>query len=566
MSKKILVVGGVAGGASVASRLRRLSETDEIIMFEKGPDVSFSNCSLPYYLSDVVKSKDELLVMTPEKLKGIANIDVRNNTEVVSIDRENKTVTAKDVLTGEEYQENYNKLVLSPGANPIVPPFEGLDKANAFTIRNVDDIENLKTFITKDKMKHITVIGGGFIGVETAENLAKAGFFVHLVEAAPQIMTTLDYDMAQFLQKEIIDQNIRLIVKDPVAGFEEERVILESGQKIKAEAVVMAIGVKPDNKLAQDAGLEIGNFGGIKVDQNYLTNDEDIYAIGDAVEKYFKLAHRYMPLALAGPAQREARKVADHINNRPIRQNGVIGSSIIQVFDMNAASTGLTEGFIEKLDNFDINYDSVVLASDDKVSNMPDYNMMFMKLVYEVPTGRVLGAQAIGKGNVKSRIDTIATLISLNGTVYDLADLELTYAPPFGTAKDVVNMAGLTAANKLEGFLKTVPHTEIEKLVEKGAFIIDCRGEGYEAGHVKGAVSIPTGQVRNRMDEIPKDEPVYIYCKMGKNSYYVYRMLANNGYTNIYTIEGGYSFFSYYAYYNDYMEDRESILTEYNFN
>lgn len=344
MIKKVLVVGGVAGGASSAARIRRLDEHAEVIMFEKGPHVSFSNCALPFYLSDVVKTKEELVLMTPEKFYNEYRIDARINNEVIRIDRENKKVEVRDVVNDTTYEESYDKLILSPGASPIVPPFEGMDLVDIFTIRNVVDIDKLKSFIDKDKVKDVTVIGGGFIGIEAAENLKMAGYNVTIVEAAEQIMRPFDYDMVQILHTEIIRQGIDLIVGDAVDKFEENTIVLGSGRKVKADAVVLAIGVKPETKLAVDSGLELGKTGAIKVDGSYRTNDEHIYAVGDAVEVHHKLLHTRSKLALAGPAQKQARFAADHIYGNRVKNDGVIGSSVIQVFDYNGASTGLTEG------------------------------------------------------------------------------------------------------------------------------------------------------------------------------------------------------------------------------
>ncbi|MGO2118921.1 MAG: NAD(P)/FAD-dependent oxidoreductase [Fusobacterium sp.] len=345
--KKILIVGGVAGGASAAARLRRHSEEDQIIMFEKGPHVSFSNCCLPYHLGGTVKEAEDLVLMSPEKFIKQYNIEARINNEVVSIDRDSKNIRVKNNLTGEEYNESYDKLILSPGAKPIVPNIPGIEKINHFSIRNVTDIDNLNKFIKSSNSVNISVIGGGFIGVETCENLKEAGYNVTLIEAANQIMKPFDYDMVQILHKELADKGINLIVNDKVCSFENKSVILESGKKINADTVIMAIGVLPETKLAKNSGLELGPLGGIKTDSNYMTNDENIYAVGDAIEVYGALFNDYFKLPLAGPAQKQARSVADHINGMKINNKGFIGSSVIKVFDYNGASTGLTEEFIK---------------------------------------------------------------------------------------------------------------------------------------------------------------------------------------------------------------------------
>lgn len=563
--KKILIVGGVAGGASAAARLRRLSEEDQIIMFEKGPHVSFSNCALPYHLSGVIEEADKLVLMSPEKFKAQYNIEARVSSEVLSIDRKNKEIEVKNYLTGDIYRESYDKLILSPGAKPIVPKIPGIDKVNLFTIRNVVDIDKLNRYVKELEAKDIAVIGGGFIGVEAAENLREAGYNVSLIEAMDQILKPFDYDMVQILHKEMYDKGINLIVGDKVENFEENKVVLNSGKKITAKAVVMAIGVLPEITLAKEAGLEIAQTGAIKVDSNYKTSDNDIYAVGDAIEVYNALTHSMTKLSLAGPALKQARSVADHINGKRGINKGYIGSSAIKVFDFNAASTGLNEGLIKAL-NMNINYDIVRLITNDKVGIMPDAKPLHFKLIYEVPTGKVLGAQAIGKGDVTKRVDIIATVIKLGGTVEDLKDLELSYAPPFSTAKDVVNYAGYIASNLLEGDFKQVNVDKVRKLVEDKAYIVDVREvREFENGHIKGAKNIPLSQLRDRVNEIPKDAPVYLHCRTGQRSYNAALVLQNLGYNNVSNITGSFLGLSYYEYYNDILIGREPIVTKYNF-
>ncbi|MBS5949919.1 MAG: FAD-dependent oxidoreductase [Clostridium sp.] len=563
--KKILIVGGVAGGASAAARLRRLSEEDQIIMFEKGPHVSFSNCALPYHLSGVIEEADKLVLMSPEKFKAQYNIEARVSSEVLSIDRKNKEIEVKNYLTGDIYRESYDKLILSPGAKPIVPNIPGIDKVNVFTIRNVVDIDKLNRYVKELEAKDIAVIGGGFIGVEAAENLREAGYNVSLIEAMDQILKPFDYDMAQILHKEMYDKGINLIVGDKVENFEENKVVLNSGKKITAKAVVMAIGVLPEITLAKEAGLEIAQTGAIKVDSNYKTSDNDIYAVGDVIEVYNALTHSMTKLSLAGPALKQARSVADHINGKRGINKGYIGSSAIKVFDFNAASTGLNEGLIKAL-NMNINYDIVRLITNDKVGIMPDANPLHFKLIYEVPTGKVLGAQAIGKGDVTKRVDIIATVIKLGGTVEDLKDLELSYAPPFSTAKDVVNYAGYIASNLLEGDFKQVNVDKVRELAEDNAYIVDVREvREFENGHIKGAKNIPLSEFRDRVNEIPKDVPVYLHCRTGQRSYNATLVLQNLGYNNVYNITGSFLGLSYYEYYNDISTGREPIVTKYNF-
>ena len=565
MKKKILIVGGVAGGASAAARLRRLGEEDDIIMFERGPHVSFSNCSLPYYLSGKVDSSEKLVMMSPEKFKKQYKIEARVNNEVIDIDREKKEVLVRNVLTGEGYTESYDKLILSPGAKPIVPKIEGIDKVKIFSIRNVVDIEYLNRYIKENNLKNIAVIGGGFIGVEVAENLNEDGFNVTLIEALPQILKPFDYDMVQIFHKEMMDKGVDLVLGDKVSSFENNKVILESGKAIDTEAVVMAIGVAPDVELATNAGLLLGETGAIKVDEDYRTNDKDIYAVGDAVEVFNPLTEKVSKISLAGPALVEARIAADHINGRETNNNGFIGSSAIKVFDYSGASTGLSEGLIKALD-MNIDYEVVRIIANDKVGIMPDNSPVHFKLLFEKPTGRVLGAQAIGKGDVVKRVDIIATTIAFGGTVKELKNLNLCYAPPFGTAKDVVNYAGYVGSNLLDEEFKQVQITQMRDLLKNEEFIIDVREKGeYERGHIKGVKNIPFSEIRDRLDEIPKDRPVYLHCRTGQRSYNVALLLQSLGYKEVYNVAGSFLALSFYDYFNDKTTGREKIVTEYNF-
>ncbi|ARF13150.1 FAD-dependent oxidoreductase [Sporosarcina ureae] len=561
---KIVVIGGVAGGASTAARIRRMDEQAEIIMFEKGPHVSFSNCSLPFYLSGIVEDSDKLVLMDPVAFKSKYNIDARVRQEVIAINRKEKTVSISHVLTGETYEESYDRLVLSPGASPIVPNLEGVDSKHVFTVRNVEGIERLNNYVQTKDIENIAVIGGGFIGVEVAENLKLAGRNVSLIEFANQVMMPFDYDMAQILHKELMDKGIEVIVNDGLAKITDSNVTLNSGKEVDAQVVVLAIGVRPETKLAKDANLEIGELGGIKVDANYRTNDKSIYAVGDAIEVYHQLLHKPTRLALAGPAQRQARAAADHMYGIPHQNKGVIGSSSIQIFDLVAASTGLNEK-MAKLAG--IQHDSVYIIAADKVSLMPTSNPLHFKLVFEVPTGKVLGAQAIGKGNADKRIDVIATLISMGGTLEDLKELELTYSPMYSTAKDVVNLAALVALNILYGRYEQVHVSEVRELVEQNAVIIDVREENeFANGHVLNAINIPLSQLRDRMEEVPKDVPVYVHCRSSQRSYNALMALQNSGFDNIVNISGSFLGICLYEYYNDVISDREKIVTEYNFN
>ena len=565
MERKILIIGGVAGGASSAARLRRNSEEDKIIMFEKGPHVSFSNCSLPYHLSGIVEEADDLVLMSPELFKKQYNIDARVNSEVIEINRKQKYVVVRNTINSETYSETYDKLILSPGASPIVPKIPGIEHVNVFTIRNVVDIDRLKKFLNQTSTKDVAVIGGGFIGVEAAENLRLAAYNVTLIEGTNQLLRPYDYDMVQIFHKEIMDHGVDLIVEDTVAKFEEDIVVLSSGKKIHAKTVVMAIGVSPETQLAKESGLEIGETGAIKTDKNFRTNDPDIYAVGDAVEVYNSLTHMETKLSLAGPALKQARSVADHINHKSSLNKGYIGSSAIKVFDYNGATTGLNESLIKSL-NLKINYDIVRIILSDKVGLMPDAAPMHFKLLFEVPTGKILGAQAIGKGDVTKRIDIIATLIKFGGTVDDLKDLELCYAPQFSTAKDIVNYAGYVGSNLLNGDYKQINVDKVRDLVESNNYILDVRERGeYDRGHIKGAINIPLSELRGRINEIPRDKPVYVHCRTGQRSYNAVLALQNLGFDNVYNITGSFLGISFYEYYNDKRLERDSIVTEYNF-
>ena len=564
MSKRILIVGGVAGGAGTAARVRRLDEDAEVIMFERGSHVSFSNCSLPYHLSGIVRDCDDLVLMCPSKFAEQYNIDARVNSEVIKINREEKTIEVKNLETGETYTEAYDKLMLSPGANPIRPgSIKGVNNENVFTIRNVDDIDQLNQYVKNNNVENVAVIGAGYIGVEIAENFIHSNKNVALVEAMDQVLQLLDFDMAQILQKELHDNGVNIVLSDPLTEVNDDHVILKSGKKIDAEAVVLAIGVSPETKLAEDAGLKIGETGGIEVNHNYMTSDPDIYAVGDVIEVYSKIARSKTRLPLAGPAQRQARAAANHMYNIPNKNNGVIGTSVIRAFDYNAAATGLNE---KQLKDAGISYDFVYVIPTDKVGLMPDANPLHFKLLYEVPTGKVLGAQAIGKGNVDKRIDVIATAILFDATVEDLTESELAYAPLFSTPRNAVNQASLVATNIINNRYNQVPVTEVRELVENDAFIVDVREkEEYEIGHLVNSVNIPLSELRERTDEIPEDQPVYLHCRSGQRSYNAVLALQGRGFDNVINISGSFLGISCYEYFLDQTTDREKIVTEYNF-
>jgi len=563
---KVIIVGGVAGGASCAARLRRLDEEAELIVFERDENVSFSNCCLPYYLGGLIEKPETLVLMTPQKFLKMYNINVRTMSEVTSINRESKTVSILDRTGNTTYEESYDKLVLSPGAAAIVPPIPGIELVNRHVVRNVGDVVGLKQSITPAVGQKIAVVGGGFIGVEVAENLNEAGYAVTLVEAMPQILRIYDADMVQLLHKALVDHGIELVLNDKVASFEKDTVVLGSGRKIEAAAVVMAIGVAPETKLAKAAGLTIGTTGAIAVDAECRSNDPDIYAVGDAIEVDHALLNEKFKISLAWPAQVQARGVADSIKGKPFKSPAYIGSSCIKVFEYNAASTGLTESQIARMES-PISYEVAMVSPNDIVGIMPDSTPVFLKVIFETPSGRILGAQAISKGAVDKRIDVIATAMHFGATISDLVNIELCYAPPFGTAKDVVNMAGYVGRNLLDGVCRQVLPAELRALVEDGAFILDVReNPELTAGVVKGSINIPLSALRSRVDEIPKEHPVYVHCRSGQRSYNAVMALQNLGYEQVYNMAGGYLFFSFYESMQDRIKKQESVLTGYNFN
>ena len=562
---KVVVIGGVAGGASVAARARRIDETAEVIMFERGENVSFSNCCLPFALSGIVDNSDKLVLMNPDEFWNKYRIKAVVNHEVTEILPEKKEVRVKNLLTGETFTESYDKLALAPGANAILPAsIKGIDNKNVFVVKNVTDIKRIETFVEANKVSKVTVVGAGFIGLEVAENFKEAGKEVNLVEGLNQVMKPLDEDMAQILHKEIIDHGINLYLGKTVTEIGEGEVVLSTGEHLEAEIVIMAIGVTPETELAKKTGIELGKTGGILVNYNYQTNYPDIYAVGDAIEVTNRLTNDKTRLPLAGPAQRQARAAADHMFGANHINKGVIGSSCIHLFNLNVANTGLNE---KDCKEHGYNYDFAYTIPGDKVGLMPESNPMFFKLIYEKPTGRILGAQAVGKGSVDKRVDIIAAMISMNATLEDLKELELCYSPYYSTAKDVVNHTALVALNLLHETFRQVPVYKVRELVESNAVIIDVREEAeFARGHLVNAVNIPMSQFRERLSEIPKNVPVYLHCRSSQRSYNVICALQKLGYNNLYNISGSYLGISFYEYYRDKAEGRKPIVTEYNFN
>lgn len=530
--KKILIVGGVAGGATTAARLRRLDEKSEIIMFERGEFVSFANCGLPYYIGGVITKRDALLVQTVKGLSEKFNMDIRNFSEVTSIDREKKVVSVKNLKEGTTYEETYDVLVLSPGANPIKPPIKGLDEAdNVFTLRNIPDTDAIKSYVDDKKPKTAVVIGGGFIGVEMAENLVHRGIKVTIVEMVDQIMAPFDFEMASMLHRHVKDMGVELILSDGVAYFDEKgrKIGLTSGKIINTDLTIMSIGVRPENELAKSSGLKLGDRGHIKVDQNMMTSDPNIYAIGDAVETIDYIYKEPAMVPLAWPANKQGRIVADRINGIDSSYPGTLGTSIAKVFDLTASSTGHNEKALARMGK--TNYKAIHIHPGSHAGYYPGAFPISLKLIFEVPSGRILGAQAIGYDGVDKRIDVIATAIKGNLTVRDITDLELAYAPPYSSAKDPVNMAGYVATNILDGLVDIVYYHEIDKLVADGGILLDIRDAmETDMSEIEGSINIPLNELRDRLGELPKDKEIYVTCQVGLRGYIATRILTQNGY------------------------------------
>ncbi|MGF9964374.1 CoA-disulfide reductase [Bacillus rhizoplanae] len=545
MSKKILVVGGVAGGASVAARLRRLSEDDEIIMFERGEYISFANCGLPYYIGGVIQERQKLLVQTVEKMSKRFNLDIRILSEVIKINKEEKTIVVKNVMTNETYEESYDVLILSPGSKPMVPPIPGIETAKAlFTLRNVPDTDRMKGYIDENKPRHATVIGGGFIGVEMAENLRERGVDVTLVEMNNQVMPPIDYEMAAYVHEHMTKHGVQLILEDGVDAFEEDGKIirLKSGTKIHTDMIILSIGVQPESSLAKEAGLELGVRGTIKVNETLQTSDPSIYAIGDAIEVKDFVTETETMIPLASPANRQGRLLADIVHGHAESiYKGTMGTSIAKVFEMTVASTGVNEKVLQRLE---IPYEVVHVQANSHAGYYPNAYPILLKLIFNKETGEIYGAQAVGRDGVDKRIDVIATAMKAKLKVMDLPDLELAYAPPYSSAKDPVNMVGYAASNMIEGFVDTVQWHEIDDIVEKGGYLIDVR-EPHELkqGIIKGSVNIPLDELRDRLHEIPTNQEIYITCQLGMRGYVAARILMENGYAAK-NVDGGFKLYA----------------------
>ena len=541
---KILIVGGVAGGATAATRLRRLSEENEVIIFEKGQYVSFANCGLPYHISGTIDKRDALLLQTPESLKERYNLDVRVFTEVLSIYTDEKKISVKNLQTGEIYLENYDKLLLSPGAEPIKPPFEGIDSDKIYTLRNIPDMDKI---VAKTKnAQNFVVVGGGFIGLEVAENLIEAGKSVKLVELGNQVMAPVDFDIASFVHEKAKQKGLELLLNIGVEKFNDKgetiEVFLNNGTSLETDAVILAIGVKPETKLAIEAGLEIGETRGILVNEFMQTSNPDIYAVGDAIEVAHYINNKKVLIPLAWPANRQGRIVADNIVlGNQYKYTGSLGSSILKFFELSVASTGLNEKTLKK---FGIPYKTAIVTRGHHAGYYPGAKNMVLKLIFD-ENGKIFGAQAVGEAGVDKRIDVIATAIKGNLTVYDLPEIEITYAPPFNSAKDPVNIAGYTAENILKGDLEMVNYDEFWDFVkENNAVILDVRtSKEFSGGAIEGAININVDDLRANLEKLDKNKMYAIYCQVGLRGYLANRIMKNNGFRAV-NLNGGYNLWS----------------------
>ena len=542
---KILIVGGVAGGASTAARLRRLDEKNEIIMFERGAEISYANCGIPYYLGDVIKDREQLTIVSKESFNKQFNVDVRTLSEVVSIDRKAKIVKVKDHTNNNVYEESYDKLVLSPGGAPIRPPIPGINDSRIFTIRSLSDMDLVKKFINENAPKKVAIVGAGFIGLEMAENMHHLGLMVSIVELADQVLNVLDPEMAAVIHDHLKLKNIELVLNNAVMEFKQAdkglKLLLKDGYEIEADFVILSIGVKPETSLAKEAGLELGALGGIKVTPDLRTSDPEIFALGDVIETKDSVCDCASLVPLANAANKQGRIVADNIMGGKATYDGTPGTAIAKVFDLAAATTGNSEKLLKKRK---IAYNKCYLNPSSHAGYYPDAFPLYLKFLYSSKDGRVLGAQIIGPEGVDKRIDVIAAMVQLKRTVYELAKLELAYAPPFSSAKDPVNLAAMIAINQIEGRNPYVSFEDVETLKKENALFVDVRSKlEFDLGHISGSVNIPFGEIRKRKNEVPKDRKVILVCNQGKMAYFAQSVLKNSGYQNVYDLSGGFKLY-----------------------
>jgi NADPH-dependent 2,4-dienoyl-CoA reductase/sulfur reductase-like enzyme/rhodanese-related sulfurtransferase len=550
VSKKVLIVGGVAGGASVAARLRRVDEQAQIVLFEKGKYISFANCGLPYYIGGTIAERQALLVQTPEAMQARFNIDVRVDNEVLSIDRQNKTVSVINHGSGQKYAESYDTLVISTGSLPARPPIPGIDGPNIFSLWNIPDTDAIKAFVDNLKPARAAVIGGGFIGLEMVENLKERGVSVTLIEMLDQVMAPLDFEMAQQVHLHLRSKSIDLRLGDGVKSFENHNgvtvITLSSGARVEAELVLLAIGVKPQTALAKAAGLELNPQGGIVVNELMQTSDPAIYAVGDAVEVTDFVQGIKAMIPLAGPANKQGRIAANNIDGRGEPYRGTQGTAIAKVFDLAVASTGTNEKTLKKnglVKGKD--YHTAFIHPNSHANYYPGAQPLSMKLLFK-PDGHLLGAQIVGYAGVDKRIDVIATVMRLGGTVEDLKSLELAYAPPYSSAKDAVNMLGFVADNILKGDLRTIDVTELATIDPENSVLVDLRDPlERQAGYIDSSVNIPLNSLRKRLGELDKNKDIIVYCAVGLRGYIGARILMQNGFKKVRNLSGGFRTFAH---------------------
>jgi NADPH-dependent 2,4-dienoyl-CoA reductase/sulfur reductase-like enzyme/rhodanese-related sulfurtransferase len=546
VNKKYIVVGAVAGGASAAARLRRLDEHASIILFEKGAYVSYANCGLPYYIGNVIEDRNKLFVQTAQSFHERFNIDVRIQTEVIAINPEKKEITAREILTGNIYTESYDKLVLSPGAEPVVPPFPGVQSNKIFTLRNVPDTDTIKSFVSSKKNAKALVIGAGFIGLEMAENLHHLGHEVTVVEMNNQILAPLDFPIAAIAQQHLREKGLELMLNTAVESFEDKGETLlvnfKGGMQMEVDYVILSIGVRPDTRLAAAAGLQIGEARGIVVNEYLQTTHPDIYAVGDAIEFKHPITKKIGNTFLAGPANKQGRICANNIvfNNTNI-YNGAINTAIVKLFDLTVGTTGMAAKHLKAAG---ISYLVSTTRSSSHASYYPNSKQITIQITFSPDTKKLLGAQVIGEDGADKRLDILATLIKNNGTIYDLTELEHAYAPPYSSAKDPVNMAGFVAENILNGILKVEQWDGFETTfaADGNAMMIDVRNpDEVMSGAMEGSINIPLDTLRSNLNNIPKDKTIFVYCAVGLRGYLAQRILLQNGYKNVINLSGGYN-------------------------
>lgn len=539
MSKKIVIIGGVAGGATAATRLRRLNEEDKIVLFEKGEYISFANCGLPYHVGGVIKERENLLLQTVDGMNQQYGLDVRNFSEVLEINPQSKSVTVLNHQTGERYIESYDQLIISTGAKAIVPPIVGIEEAdNVFTLRNIPDMDQIKAYIAENQIATATVVGGGFIGLEMMENLVELGIQVQLIEMAPQVMPTIDIEMAQLIHSQMNIHGVNLILNDGLKEFRQNgrELLLTSGKTLQTDMTILSIGVLPENTLAKVAGLELGYKGGIKVNQQLQTSQPDIYAIGDAIEVIDLVSGQPTHIPLAWPANRQGRLVADIINGSDAGYFGTQGTAVAKVFELTVASTGNSERLLKQAG---IEYETIHIHPNSHAGYYPGASPIALKLLFGID-GKILGAQAIGTEGVEKRIDVIATAMRFGARADQLASIELSYAPPYSSAKDPVNMLGYTADNILSGKVATFQWSQVDELISNNAFLLDVREEFELAtGTIESSHHIPLNQLRQRLGELPKNQPIYVYCQVGHRGYNAARILSQAGF-DVKNLDGGY--------------------------